>query len=359
RQNPRGTDPGVWQLLDGADPRDRAQWLEVIHSGDSVLVQHDGEDILAQRRRTVTGGAITGMSSVVGMTVDVVQQLGLRAGMRCLELGTGTGVAAGLLRHLVGPGGCVVSMEGDRHLAAAAGRRLAAAGLDVEVVTGDGLAGHPPGAPFDRVVATFAVPRLPDAWLEQLADDGVLWTSLATASPSWPGTVVARRCGRRVTARLAGAQSGHRPVAGFEWLSLRGYRELRAQAPREVTRSVPAVPGEEERGFWLAVPHLVPGVVRNLDAENLTLVAPRDGSWMVARPDGAGRAEIEAGGPRQLWAELEQVRLRWVRAGRPAAFSVEIDEGGEQHVHAGHGSDRLSWTLPAPAAQTTAVGGAL
>lgn len=344
RRNPRGTDPGVWQLLDGADRRDRDEWLETIHSGASVLVQHDGEDLLEQQRRTVTGGSITGLSSTTAMTASVLQQLDLEQGARCLELGAGTGIAAALLAHLAGRRGSVTSVEADRHMAVAASLRLADAGVEVEVVAGDGLAGHSPGAPFDRIVSTFAVPRLPSAWLGQLADDGLLWTSLATSSPSWPGTVVVRRRRGRVAAELTGAPSGHRPLAGFEWLNLRGYRELLERAPGRTVGIMPALPAQEDRGFWVAVAHLVPGVVQNFDAPHLTLVAPRDGSWMTARPDSAGRVNVDAGGPRDLWAELDQVRVEWVGAGRPAAFQLEVGGRGEQIVHARHG--RLSWTLP-------------
>ncbi|AYV32238.1 hypothetical protein EES41_36385 [Streptomyces sp. ADI95-16] len=47
--------PVQWQLLDWAVPADRAEFLDVLHCGESVLIQHDGEPILGREsgvRRT-------------------------------------------------------------------------------------------------------------------------------------------------------------------------------------------------------------------------------------------------------------------------------------------------------------------
>ncbi|MEU9182615.1 hypothetical protein AB0C90_38580 [Streptomyces sp. NPDC048550] len=35
--------PVQWQLLDWSVPADRAEFLDVLHCGESVLIQHDGE----------------------------------------------------------------------------------------------------------------------------------------------------------------------------------------------------------------------------------------------------------------------------------------------------------------------------
>ena len=53
--------------------------------------------------------------------------------------------------------------------------RLAALGYhNVEVVVGDGFAGCPARAPFDRIIVTAAAEDVPQALLDQLADDGIM-----------------------------------------------------------------------------------------------------------------------------------------------------------------------------------------
>jgi protein-L-isoaspartate(D-aspartate) O-methyltransferase len=89
-----------------------------------------------------------------------------------LEVGTGSGYQAAVLAHLARE---VVSVERYRTLAEAARERLRALGADnVEVIVGDGLAGAPGRAPFDRIIVTAAAAELPQTLLDRLADNGVM-----------------------------------------------------------------------------------------------------------------------------------------------------------------------------------------
>ncbi len=102
----------------------------------------------------------------------MTEQLGLRPHHRVLEVGTGSGYQAAVLSRLARE---VVSIERYRTLAEQARARLAALGYDnVEIVVGDGLAGMPAGAPYDRIVVTAAAEQVPQALLDQLGDDGVM-----------------------------------------------------------------------------------------------------------------------------------------------------------------------------------------
>ncbi len=84
----------------------------------------------------------------------MTEQLGVRPEHRVLEVGTGSGYQAAVLSRLARE---VVSIERYRTLAEKARARLAALGYDnVEVVVGDGLAGVPSRAPFDRIIVTAA-----------------------------------------------------------------------------------------------------------------------------------------------------------------------------------------------------------
>ncbi|MAT03589.1 MAG: protein-L-isoaspartate O-methyltransferase [Acidimicrobiaceae bacterium] len=105
----------------------------------------------------------------------MTQALELLPGDRVLEIGTGSGYAAAVLAELADR---VVTVETIDELAATARERLA--GADgrtsdrIEVVTGDGSRGYPPGAPYDAIVVTAAAPEVPPPLLEQLAPGGRL-----------------------------------------------------------------------------------------------------------------------------------------------------------------------------------------
>jgi protein-L-isoaspartate(D-aspartate) O-methyltransferase len=102
----------------------------------------------------------------------MTEQLGVRPEHRVLEVGTGSGYQAAVLSRLARD---VVSIERYRTLADKARARLAALGYDnVDVVGGDGLAGVPDRAPFDRIIVTAAAETLPQTLIDQLADNGVM-----------------------------------------------------------------------------------------------------------------------------------------------------------------------------------------
>lgn len=96
----------------------------------------------------------------------------LHAEDRVLEVGTGSGYGAAVLRGLAE---VVVTVERHPELAEAAAANLTAAGAgDVLVITGDGSVGWPELAPYDAIVVTAAGPRVPSALVAQLSDGGRL-----------------------------------------------------------------------------------------------------------------------------------------------------------------------------------------
>ena len=102
----------------------------------------------------------------------MTEQLALRPHHRVLEVGTGSGYQAAVLSRLARE---VVSIERYRTLADQARARLAALGYgNVEVVAGDGFAGVPAKAPYDRIIVTAAAEHVPQTLLDQLTDDGVM-----------------------------------------------------------------------------------------------------------------------------------------------------------------------------------------
>jgi protein-L-isoaspartate(D-aspartate) O-methyltransferase len=102
----------------------------------------------------------------------MTEQIEVSPHHRVLEVGTGSGYQAAVLSRLARE---VVSIERYRTLAEQARARLHALGYDnVEVVVGDGLAGVPARAPFDRIIVTAAAETVPQALVDQLADGGIL-----------------------------------------------------------------------------------------------------------------------------------------------------------------------------------------
>src|SRR5690242_7599402 len=125
-------------------------------------------------------GVTTSSASQPSMMAIMLAQLDLHPGHRVLEVGAGTGYNAALMTRLVGPEGRVVAVDIDADLVEGAGRHLAAAGVGgVELVCADGALGHPPGAPYDRIVLTVGSGVVRPEWIAQLAPGGRLLLPLA------------------------------------------------------------------------------------------------------------------------------------------------------------------------------------
>ncbi|PKB83314.1 MAG: hypothetical protein BZY88_02400 [SAR202 cluster bacterium Io17-Chloro-G9] len=115
---------------------------ERVYSDDAILTKR-------------MDGKVVSSSSQPAIMAIMLEQLGLQPGHRVLEIGAATGYNAGLMGHLVGDSGEVVTIDIDEDLAAGARAHLAAAGLNrVRVVCGDGGLGYPSGAPYDRIILT-------------------------------------------------------------------------------------------------------------------------------------------------------------------------------------------------------------
>lgn len=343
-----GVEPIEWRLLDGAHPDDRAEWLDLVHSGESVLLQRDGEQLDALVRGPVTGGHMTSMSTYGQATVEALQTLQLGPGQRYLEFGPGPGVSLALAAAITGPG-LATGVERDGPMAAFAQRNLDRLGVGAQVIEGDALEGCEARAPYDRIHSGIGVPCVPEPWVEQLAPGGRLLTTLTTRTPSWPGQLlVTRTAAGTVEAALRGRPRGYRPLLGYRWLNAVDHR-ARIKDDPGTARSTPLTPPPDDAyGYWLAAAYLAPGLVRDFQAETMTIVAPEDDSWAVAGP---GDGAVRVCGPRDVWAELENIHARWEQAGRPERYRVDLcDSSGAQHVTSGAGPKGLSWTLPPLAA---------
>ncbi|WP_393916110.1 methyltransferase domain-containing protein [Halostreptopolyspora alba] len=187
----RSDDTGWLVPLHRGDDPDT--WRSHVHSDQPVVTATDYDPRLPEHLRDPTTGRgvmATSSSSGPPIMARMLDTLELEPGMRVLEIGTGTGYNAALLAHIVGDG-LVTSVESDPALAGHARAALDTTGYQVSVITGDGAAGHPDGAPYDRVVATAAVHTVPYAWVAQTRPGGVVVVPWApTFHPDGPLAVL-------------------------------------------------------------------------------------------------------------------------------------------------------------------------
>ena len=115
-------------------------------------------------------GQTISQPSIVGL---MTQALEVDARCKVLEVGCGSGYQAAILARLARR---VYTIERHRPLARRA-RELLEKTLDlhnVTVITGDGAAGLPEQAPFDRIIVTCAAEDTPSILLRQLRVGGIM-----------------------------------------------------------------------------------------------------------------------------------------------------------------------------------------
>jgi protein-L-isoaspartate(D-aspartate) O-methyltransferase len=99
------------------------------------------------------------------------QLLNVKPGMKVLEIGTGSGFQTAVLCEL---GAKVFSVERQKILHDNSKALLGKMGYKPHLVYGDGYKGLPAFAPFDRVIITCAIPKVPEDLLIQLKPGGLL-----------------------------------------------------------------------------------------------------------------------------------------------------------------------------------------
>lgn len=238
----------------------------------------------------------------------------LSPGHRVLEIGTGTGYNAALLSEWLGAEQ-VTTIDIDEQLTALARERLARIGLRPTVVTGDGRAGYPPGAPYDRVISTCGLGYLPPAWIEQTRPGGLILTNL---TGMLGGAML-----------LATVEEGHTARGRFlpRWAGFMASRHSTApdagyggDAVWGTTRIDPDVLSDPAFGFLaeLHLPHARRYWATLDDGRTITGLKRHDGSWTeVYEPDSEGTRRVEQGGPERLWDRVEAAYHLWEEKGRP------------------------------------------
>jgi protein-L-isoaspartate(D-aspartate) O-methyltransferase len=192
--------------------------LESVYSDRSLVTRADAL------------GEPTSSSTAPSIMAAMIEGLAIVPGMNILEIGTGTGYNAAIIRRLVGRRGRVTSIELDPDVAKDARRALRRAGYGVSVVIGDGRKGFASDAPYDCIVVTAAVLDIPRAWLEQLVPEGRIVVPLRLSEDILnPQPVpVFRRRGQALES-IAMDSSGFMPLRHAEDASISNGSELWAR----------------------------------------------------------------------------------------------------------------------------------
>ncbi|QXJ26493.1 methyltransferase domain-containing protein [Actinomadura graeca] len=296
-------------------------WLELCYSNEAVITQVD-DGVPAGPGQT--GREITSSASRPDVVALMLAALEAEPGMSVLEIGTGTGWNAALLAERLGPGN-VTSVEVDPVVADQARRALREAGHHVTVAVGDGAAGHPSSAPFDRLIATVAADRVPPAWAAQTRPGGRVLVPWATDFHN--GALVAFTVDQDATMR-------GRIVGNVAFMRLRDQRGKRASLERNVHGVAQArrtftdlhpypVLGEYDASLaiGLKVPRCKLIVTHAEDgAYTVWLVDPWSGSWAsLDHEPGAEKYPVRQSGERNLWQEVEDAYRWWDELDRPTA----------------------------------------
>jgi protein-L-isoaspartate(D-aspartate) O-methyltransferase len=298
----------AWRVADGSGERvaidrhsDPSAWFDAAYSNDIIV--------------TTPEDAEPSSCSMPYMVFTMLSRLDLRPGHKVLEIGTGTGWTVALLTAYLGGAKGVHSVEVDPAAAEQAQANLAKLGIgDAHLLCADGSNGHPGMAPFDRVIATCAVHRVPYPWVEQCQPGGVILTPWN--APLGHGALL------RLTVNDDGTASGPfvHPAA-FMWL-----RSQRPSAPDEpddfidrADRSAATLSLSELLApqSMFAIGLLVPGVKEaydyDVDGYLKTFWMLSTDSWASASPDGTVRQL----GERRLWDEAEAAFTWWTDRGSP------------------------------------------
>jgi methyltransferase of ATP-grasp peptide maturase system len=335
--------PTLWNPI-SAERSGDDEWLRAVYEDISHVTQLNG-DMTPTDVSESTDGNPTSSSTMPSLVVRMWEDLEVVDGQRVLEIGTGTGYSTALGCHRLGESN-ITSVEVDPSVAARSSQALGRAGYHPHLVVGDGEAGVPDGAPYDRIIATCSFRYVPRAWLEQSKPGTIILVTLSgwlggtglvkltttgdgTADgrflPGYVGFMPARAHNPdpALIPDLSKAPASSRETAlGPDVLTTYGPQQLVAQLAVPDAQHISFGPGGDLPGHLLVQP---------------------DGSY-AALSGSADSPSVAQGGPHRLWDQIEDAVANWHAAGAPDidAFRV-IAAPDDQRVWI---NTNTSWHLP-------------
>lgn len=346
--------PAYYPTLDGrpilcVDPVQRGAWLDAVYSNQTLITKVMPVP-LSRALAPATGWLYTSSSTLPLLMLRMLEDLDVHDGYRVLEIGTGSGYNCALLCQRLG-GEHVTSVEIDPELIDLATERLGANGYTPTLAVASGAEGYSANAPYDRILSTCSVGRIPSAWLKQVTPGAVIVTDVhgllggtlvrltvdaeqvATGRfvPYWTGFMHMRR-----------TAEAERPEAHW-WSGAEQAHSITEVDPTPLMREGDVL------GF-LAQWHL-PGVTRghctSENGESAIFLVAADGSEAVIETTAAdGRYRVGQSGPRRLWDLVEAMHEFWQSAGRPGFNRFGLTATAtEQYVWLDDPDNSHRWSL--------------
>jgi hypothetical protein len=240
----------------------------------------------------------------------------------------------------------VTSVEVDPEVAARADAALETVGYSTWTVTGDGLLGHPSRAPYDKVIATCAVRRIPYSWIRQTRPGGTILATVGSWSYGTGLAEVSVRDDGTAEGRIIGASSFM--LARSQAVApMSGDLSARTAYPDTVRRALidPALLDRWMPAFLtqLAAPgaQLVRAVTEGGE-QKVYLLDPERESFAALTDDGDGWT-VRQGGPLALWDAVEEAITAWQAAGRPGIDTVRLQVTDSRHTYRIGEGPALRW----------------
>lgn len=324
---------GRWTVMNTSTEQGRREWLDKVYSNTALVT------MIGTNSAGVT--TVRSSSSMPSLMTRMLESLDVRDGHRVLEVGTGAGYNAALLCHRLGDDR-VFSVDVEPELIELARVRLAKLGYRPTLVARDGARGLPEHAPFDRIIATCAVPAVPWAWIAQTKIGGVVLVDVKLLGQHGSLVRLTRTGPRRAEGRFDpeyGAFMRLRHHPGPYEQPPRGARPDEAAMSRRMTTVDPRTPFGRLVVWFLAGLRIGPNVGLGYSG-NDPRGAPR--AVFLTTPDGSrcevdldcdtrGRHLVREGGPRALWAEVEEADQQWRVWDKPGwdRFGMTVSTGAQ------------------------------
>ncbi|WP_285775284.1 ATP-grasp peptide maturase system methyltransferase [Microtetraspora sp. NBRC 13810] len=323
--------------------------MTLAYENKTWVTQIDGHIYPGETEKPVPAGNPTSSSTLPALVVAMLEDLDVGDDSKVMEIGTGTGYSTALLCERVGAEN-VVSIETDAGLAARAARAIHQTGHNPTLITGDGLDGFRPRAPYDRIIATCSVRHIPAAWIAQSKPGATILTTLS----GWQygsGYV-------RLTVEADGTASGRFLPDTYSFMPARPHmpppvdlgdtKEIDAGEPR------PAVVHPDTLHDWTAqfVAQLAtPGaqcVGKSVDGGPWVdyYVDAATGSIAAVTPQDDGMPLVREIGPVAIWSSIESAITDWREIGSPGIdeFRIIVTPGRQTVLIPAHES--FTWRLP-------------